>query len=237
MFGRLFIPLLFIFISSYPLAAQQQVTGRIYAAVTDSVISQVTIYNKTQRVTVSSAKDGRYRISANENDTLLFSASGFLPDSISVRFDMLLTNFDVTLKRKIVTLETVRLISSYRQDSLERRNYYNDIFKKQPGLTGFNSPEKGAGVVLSPFSFFSKAAREKRILKKRLLRQEQEDYIDRSFPAQWVARLTGLQGDSLNLFLYRYRPSYSFCRKTGRDAMLVYINDKFKEFRKAPGNG
>jgi hypothetical protein len=145
MFGRLFIPLLFIVISSYQLAAQQQVTGRIYAAVTDSVISQVTIYNKTQRVAVSSAKDGSYRISANENDTLLFSVSGFLSDSIPVRFDMLLTNFDVTLKRKIITLETVRLISSYRQDSLERRNYYKDIFKKQPGLTGFNTPESRPG--------------------------------------------------------------------------------------------
>jgi len=49
-------------------------------------------------------------------------------------------------------------------------------------------------------------------------------------------KLTGLHDDSLRLFMYRYRPSYSFCRKTGREDMLIYINDKLKEFRKPAAN-
>ncbi len=145
---------------------------------------------------------------------------------------MLLTAYDVTLERKIITLEMVKVTSSYSKDSLERHRYYQDILKKQPGITGLNSPEKGFGIVLSPLSYTSKAAKQKRELKKRLLQQDRDDYIDRLFPAEWVERLTGLHGDSLNLFMYGYRPSYDFCRKTDRQGMIIYISDRLKEFRK-----
>ncbi len=117
-------------------------------------------------------------------------------------------------------------------DSLARRNYYNDIFAKQPGITGRNTPSSGFGISVSPFSFFSREAKQKRLLKKRLLKQEEESYVDRSFPVEWVSRLTGLRGDSLTRFMSLYRPSYKFCRNNNRDKLLLYINDKVKEFKK-----
>jgi hypothetical protein len=149
---------------------------------------------------------------------------------------MLLTPFDVTLQLRMVTLQNVKLISTYQQDSLQRRYEYRNIFKKQPGITGFNAPADGFGVTVSPLSFFSSKAKSIRTLKKRLLKEEQEDYIDRSFPKEWVERLTGLRNDSLRLFMYQFRPSYSFCRKTDHSGMLIYINDKLKEFRKPKKN-
>jgi hypothetical protein len=84
--------------------------------------------------------------------------------------------------------------------------------------------------------YFFRKARQKRQLKKRLIRNEREEVIDYSFPAQWVKRLTGPNGDMLHLFMYRYRPSYSFCRKTSRQNMLIYISDKLKEFKKPKVN-
>ncbi len=79
---------------------------------------------------------------------------------------------------------------------------------------------------------FSGESKQKRQLKERLTKNERKDFIDYSFPAEWVEKLTGLHGDSLRLFMYHYRPSYSFCRKTSREDMVVYISDKLKEFRK-----
>jgi hypothetical protein len=43
---------------------------------------------------------------------------------------------------------------------------------------------------------------------------------------------TRLTGDSLQLFLRRYRPSYKFCRKANSEDILLYINDKLVLFRK-----
>lgn len=213
------------------LSAQQTLKGKMYEAFTDSVISAVNILNTNTRSSVRSAVDGSYSITAAEGDIIIFSASGFKADTITVSFSLLLTPFDLNLHRQVVSLKEVRVTGSYQADSLARRNYYSHIYAKQAGITGRNRPANGVGVTLSPVSFFSKESKQKRGLRKRLEKEEKENYIDHSFPLEWVKNITGLRGDSLSLFMYRYRPSYKFCRKTDRQSMLIYINDKVKEFR------
>jgi hypothetical protein len=227
-----------VLLNAYPLLyAQQKVSGKIYAATTDSVIKAVRIYNKNNGSSAYSAIDGSYSIAASQDDTIIFSNIGYTTDTVTVQFSMLLTQYDVTMRPKFVTLDLVKVTSnSYSQDSLNRRNYYQYIYKKQPGITGFNTPSYGFGIVLSPVSYLSREGRQKRALKKRLHKQEEDDYIDRSFPAALVGRVTGLKGDSLSLFMYGYRPSYAFCRKADRQQMLIYISTKLKEFRKPKRN-
>ncbi|HLG40545.1 MAG TPA: carboxypeptidase-like regulatory domain-containing protein [Chitinophagaceae bacterium] len=211
--------------------AQGILKGKIYEAETDSVIATANVLNVSTKQTARSGKDGHYEITAAEGEKIIFSIAGFRPDTITITSTLLLTQHDVTLNREYISLKPVTVINSYEADSLARREYYKKIYN-QPGITGRNTPSNGVGVVLSPLSFFSRESRQKRQLKKRLIKEEQEYYIDRAFPAEWVERLTGLHGDSLSLFIFRYRPSYGFCRKTDRDDMLIYINDKLKEFKK-----
>jgi hypothetical protein len=139
----------------------------------------------------------------------------------------------INLAPKPLVLQEVRVSTrSYQADSVERRNYYSHIWdKRNTGLTGGHTPG-GFGISLSPLSFFSRESKQKRQLKKRLARYEEDAFIDQSFPMAWVQWITGLKDDSLRLFMYRYRPSYAFCRKTEELGMIVYINDKLKEFRK-----
>jgi len=214
------------------LRAQSVLKGKIYEAGTDSLINAVTVFNKNSKLFVHSRSDGSYSIIATEGDRIIFSSVGFMPDTVTVGYDMLLTQHDVTLSVQAISLKPVTVISSYTADSLARRDYYQYIYKKQPGITGFNTPQYGVGISISPASYFSAESRKKRQLKKRLIKNEEEAYIDYSFPVEWVEKLTGLHGDSLRLFMYRYRPSYSFCRKTSREDMLIYISDKLREFRK-----
>lgn len=212
-------------------SAQQTLKGKVYEAFTDSVLSTINIFNTHTKNSVRSAADGSYSIAASEGDIIIFSASGFKTDTITVSFSLLLTPFDLSLHRQVVSLKEVRVTGSYQADSLARRNYYSHIYAKQAGITGRNRPANGVGVTLSPVSFFSRESKQKRGLRKRLEKEEKESYIDHSFPLPWVKNVTGLDGDSLSLFMYRYRPSYKFCRKTGRQGMLIYINDKLREFK------
>ena len=214
--------------------SQAFLKGKIFEATTDSVIYAANIFNATTKLLVHSGSDGSYAIPAAEGDRVIFSTPGFRPDTATVSYEMLLTEYTVTLSIQAISLKAVTVTSSYRGDSMARRNYYQAIYLKQPGITGGNRPADGIGISVSPLSFFSYASRQKRQLKKRLMNDERESFIDYLFPVQWVERLTNLHGDSLRLFMYRYRPSYSFCRKTNREEMLVYINDKLKEFKK-PG--
>jgi hypothetical protein len=231
MFFRAIIIILSFITLNGELNAQARLNGKIVAATRDSVIVAVNIFNVSQRMSARSAIDGRYSIAAVEGDQIIFSIIGFRPDTVIVTYQMLLTQYDVVLHADVISLKEVKVMSSYQLDSVARRNYYSHMYEKLPGITGRNRPADGVGIVLSPVSFFARESRQKRELKKRLARQEQEDFIDHSFPLQWVENLTGLHGDSLRLFMYMYRPSYSFCRKTDREGMLIYVNDKLKEFK------
>jgi len=226
--------ILFVFFlpAGIQLSAQQTLKGKVYEATTDSVISAVNIYNTATKISTRSAADGSYSLAAVEGDIIIFSASGFKQDTITVSFSLLLTDYNLNLHRQIISLKEVKVTGSYRADSLNRRNYYSHIYEKQPGITGRNRPADGFGVTLSPASFFSKESKQKKALRKRLEKEEKESFIDHSFSLAWVKNLTGLSGDSLSLFMYRYRPTYSFCRKTDRDGMLLYVNASLKEFRK-----
>ena len=222
----------FILTSGYQLIAQQTLKGKVYDAATDSVIATVNIFNATKKNFSRSSANGSYNIKAAEGDILIFSASGFKPDTLIVRFELLITQYDVSLHRMIISLEAVNVTGSYKSDSLNKRKYYSKIYEKQPGITGRNRPADGLGITLSPVSFFSRESKEKRTLRKRLEKEEKENFINHSFPLPWVKTLTGLSGDSLSLFMYRYRPSYTFCRKASQQGMLFYVNDNLKKFRK-----
>lgn len=224
--------LLLLFSIFFEIAAQNNVNGKVYDAQTDSTIAGVNVYNLNTKQSVRSGSDGSYTIAASEGDRIMFSRIGFKPDTTTVIYSMLLALHDVTLYKEIITLKNVTVTSSYQMDSLARRNFYSDIYARQPSITGLNTPSYGFGVSVSPLSYFSYRAKQKRQLKKRLLKQEEEFYVDRSFPVEWVSKLTGLRGDSLTRFMMLYRPSYKFCRKASREKMLLYINDKLKEFKK-----
>ena len=211
--------------------AQSIVKGNIYDAKTDSVIAAVNVYNVNTKRSARSDLNGSYSIVAAEGDQLVFSIAGYKPDTVTVAYYMLLAQHDVTLRNEVITLKNVTVTSSYQADSIARRNNYENMYKL-PNITGRNTPQYGFGISLSPFSHFSSEAKQKRQLKKRLIKEEQEYYVDRSFPKQWVASVTGLRGDSLNRFMMLYRPSYSFCRKSSREQMLIYVSDKLKEFKK-----
>jgi hypothetical protein len=226
--------LYFLLLISITGSAQQLLTGKVYEKTTDSVLAGVSVFNTKTRETVRTARDGSYSIAAAEDHRIIFSMAGFAPDTVVVAFHMLLVPQDITLSIQAILLKGVTVIGSYSADSLARRNYYRNIYDSLTGVTGHNRPTDGVGISVSPLSYFSKKAKRQRELRKRLIKDERDAFIDHNFPVEWVQRLTGLQGDSLNLFMYRYRPSYDFCRNTDRTGMLVYINDKLKEFRRSP---
>lgn len=214
----------------YTSGAQTVLSGKIFSKDSPNGIRGATVRNQTRGISAVSGASGAYKIVAGEKDLVTFSFIGFEDDSVRVEQQLLLSGYDAYLSERTVTLDRVVVSGNYEQDSIERRKWYQDIYENQPTLTGGNGPTDGFGISISPFSYFSKNARQKRRLKKNLEQQEKDAYVDYVFPAFWVSSLTGLKGDSLNLFLYKYRPSYKFCRKSDRTDLIVYVNDKFKEF-------
>ena len=215
---------------------QQFMTGKVEKRGTTEIIIGANIINLKKGRHNTSDPGGNYKIPANLGDTIIFSSAGFLPDTAIVAGYMLSESYLVALKPNVVRLEAVEVDESrkYQLDSMQRRDDYRFILDKKHPVKLWNEKRAadGPGLNFSPIGYFSKRERAKRRLKKRLAQEEEDYYIDSRFPIGRVAQLTRLQGDSLRIFMYRYRPSYQFCRGATSQDMFLYINDRVREFRK-----
>lgn len=228
--------LITLFALAVPGYTQQTMTGKIEKRSTTEIIIGANVINLKQRKHNTSDLGGNYKIPANIGDTIIFSSAGYLPDTVIVAGYMLTASYLVALWPNVKRLETVVVDESqnYQLDSMQRREDYKFILDKKHPVRLWNEkrPADGPGLSFSPIGYFSKGERARRRLKKRLKQEEEDYYIDTRFPVGRVAQLTRLQGDSLRMFMYRYRPSYQFCRSASSQDMFLYINDKVKLFRK-----
>lgn len=223
--------------------AQQYLRGKIYKNssadfvdlnLSDKIIPGVSIHNVTADVYGKADMGGNYRIMVKEGEVVTFSAIGYFDDTVKVTRRMLDSGYNSRLKILVKRLDNVTVVSRYKNDSVERRNEYSQINDRAyPKLVGDNTPSYGFGLTFSPLGYFSKSEKQKRLLKKRLEQEEKDYYIDYKFSKESVARLTLLQGDSLIAFMYRYRPSYDFCRKSSFEDMRMYIFDCMNKEKKA----
>ena len=227
-----------LFIFAFPAIgfAQQELAGRVVKKGTTEILIGVTVINRNQQKSNRSDMGGNYKIPASPGDTILFSSAGYQPDTVIVSAYMFSESWLIDLSPNIVALPSVSVdeVSNYQIDSLKRRDEYRFLLDKKHPVTLMNEkrPGDGPGLSFSPLGYYSKEERNKRRLKRRLKQEEEDYYIDYKFPPARVAQLTRLKGDSLQLFLRLYRPSYAFCRKANSEDILLYINDKLSLFRK-----
>ncbi len=66
----------------------------------------------------------------------------------------------------------------------------------------------------------------------RLVEEEHDKYVDHRFNRSMVLKTTRLEGDELDSFMVRYRPSFDFCRKSTDYDLLEYVKLAFKEYTK-----
>jgi hypothetical protein len=215
--------------------AQRFLAGKIYKKNTDEVIVAVTVEDIHVLRYSSSDMGGNYRIEVSLGDTVVFSTAGYRSDTLIVGEATLASRYDLYLSPRVVQLATVNIgdLNSYEVDSIQRRADYESFYQDHyTTVVSHNGPTDGLGIAFSPFDHFSKKEKRQRELRKRLIRDEEQFYINYKFPRPYVAKLTGLTGDSLQLFMVRNRPTYSFCRNATEQDMLLYINDRLILFRR-----
>ncbi|MGN6436224.1 MAG: hypothetical protein ACTHMM_06805 [Agriterribacter sp.] len=221
--------------------SQTVLKGKVVDDLYDRVVMGTTVKNISRNAYSQSDMGGNYKVTAAEGDRIAFSCIGYLPDTVTVTSDMLAGIYNISLTRNVIELEEVAVgdLNAYQVDSISRLEEFGEVLgKRNSKLVGGkgNTPTDGVGVTFSPFSHFSKDEKNLRRFKKRYEEQEKEYYVDYKFSYTYVAKITGLTGDSLRNFMFKYRPSYEFCRQNNREAMLVYINDSYRDFmnRKTP---
>jgi signal peptidase I len=228
----------FLVLLSIPAVAQQVLTGKVRQKNTDAILASVTVVNHSQKKYNVSDAGGNYRIIANPGDTITFSSAGYHADTTYVVAGDLTDKdgYIVHLEPNLVELPKVLVgqLSNYQLDSIQRSedNAWLDKTHKVK-LAGDQTPTDGVGIGFSPISYFSTEQRNLRQERQEVKEEEKDFYIDSRFPPSYVSMVTGLKGDSLQVFMVTYRPTYKFCRGATNEDILLYINEKLKLFHKS----
>ena len=86
--------------------------------------------------------------------------------------------------------------------------------------------------VLRALSFIGKNKNSTTKLKKMLLNDEEDNFVKTKFSREKVSSMTRLEGDSLLMFMNRYRPSAYTVKEMTDYEILLYIKKSYALFKK-----
>ncbi len=231
--------IIFFFVYSSPLCAQTEVKGSVFDKSKINLVEGVVVISSGGTFT-STDSMGRYSIWVNAEDSLSFIydnkptrkfAANQIPDPQAFNISL-----GISINTKYKVMEGVTVYSkTWKQDSIENRNQYADIFNyEKPGLSTSVNPNGGVGADINELIniFRFKRNRQLRAFQKRLQDQEEEKYVNYRFSKQNINRITGLAGADLDTFYVRYRPSYAFAHNASEIAFNTYVLQASYHFRK-----
>ncbi|MDM1294429.1 carboxypeptidase-like regulatory domain-containing protein [Sphingobacterium sp. N143] len=184
-------------------------------------------------------------------DTITFSSIGYR----EVKYIVNNTNLDnlvIYMEQTTILLDEVKVnpLRNYKADSLKFReefakafNYskpkFKDIFiTKNYSSNVPRSPYQASNStaslisvdVLSVISMLGKKRNPQSKLQQKLIKEEEERYLDHTFSKRMVQSLTGLKGDSLQSFMQLYRPDIDKAKHMSDYDIILYIKKSYHEY-------
>jgi hypothetical protein len=218
---------------------QVTVRGRVYNMYRTRPLDRVSVMSSSGRGTITDST-GSYEIIVPSDDSIYFSYLGRATVKYPVKDINTGNNFDIALHVDPTELKEVSVMPrDYRGDSLQNRKDYEKYFDfKKPNpftlSSGSSGLGMGAGFDVDQIIRYFQFDRTRRLLafQRRLVEDEQDKYIDHRFNPSMVLRVTHLQGDELDSFIMKYRPSYTFCVRATDYDLMEYTKLAFSEYQK-----
>lgn len=217
------------------LSAQYKVKGIVFDSSRLYRIEAVSVMSTGGRMAITDSM-GRYQIDVGEKDSIWFSYLGKPTPKYPVLKIPDVNQFNIALQLKTDVMAEIKIKTrSYREDSIQNRKDYAKIFDfHRPNIASMTTiGPTGAGIDLDElirvFQFRKNKQTEK--FRERLEDQERQKFVDHRFSKLLVKRLTGLDGNDLDLFMIRYRPSYAFTLVTSEYDFQLYIKKCYEQFK------
>lgn len=224
----------FISLSGQTVFAQTwELKGTIYDISERTPVELVTVLTTSGRGTMTDST-GRYKIPVSQTDSVYFSYQNKVTGKYPVAKLEDQTQFNMSLHIHVFSLPNVTVRGrSYQSDSLINRQEYAKYFNfsKPNPFHSINVGPTGVGMdpneIINLFRF--KRNRQLAELQERLVKDEQEKYIDYRFNKAFIKKLTLLDGEALRLFMEKYRPPYDYAVLTNELEMGYYIQQCYRK--------
>jgi hypothetical protein len=182
---------------------------------------------------------GNYKIPVAENDSLTFIYNNKPTQKFAVKDIANPAAFDISLAVNIkggykVMKEVVIYARSYRQDSIENRDIYGDVYSfRKPTIRTGISPGGAVGADVNEIINMFRFRRNKQLkaFQARIEQQEQDSYVNHRFNRNLVRRITQLKGAELDTFMVRYLPTYEFTSTADEVSFTRYILNSSYAFK------
>ena len=207
--------------------------GTVYDISERTPVELVTVLTTSGRGTMTDTM-GRYKIEVDEKDSIYFSYQNRVTGKYPVAKMEDQTQFNMSLHIHVFSLPNVTVRGHrYQTDSLINRQQYAKYFNYSGHnpLHSINVGPTGVGMdpneIINMFRF--KKNRQVAELQNRLIKDEQEKYVDYRFNKALIKRLTLLDGEPLRLFMIKYRPPYDYAVLTNEIEMGYYIQQCYRK--------
>jgi hypothetical protein len=209
-------------------SGQVRVNGRVYDMTRSIPLPSVSVMSTAGTGTVTDST-GRYMILVGDRDSIWFSYLGKPTPKYAVQSIGNIHNFEISLHVNVTELPKIVIQpKDYRRDSIQNRIDYADAFNfRKPRITGSYTPGGPAGLDLESFITMFQFRRNKRManFRDRLIREEQDAFIEHRFSRALVVKLTGIRGAELDSFMVRYKPDLLFVMYATDYEIAEYIKE------------
>ncbi|MDD3859477.1 MAG: carboxypeptidase-like regulatory domain-containing protein [Bacteroidales bacterium] len=228
------------------------IAGYVFEESNGLPLPYVNVYVKKTRNGTITDTSGYFLLTANINDTIVFSSLGFDKKYVGVSEEDAENSkpLIVFLDTKIYELKSVEIIALKRYKQLEYEitnmklpeneyTYAIANFPCRPSdidyYTRSSTPVSGLGIVFSPitalYDMFSKEGKE----KQKLLELQEKDYlnsiIESKISIALVMKITGLNQEECKVFLNWCNFSSDFLLKLTEYDLISVIAFKFKQYK------
>lgn len=215
----------FLWIFSGPVQAQDtELNGFVLELGSGEPLRYVEIKNLNTGTVAESLEDGSFNIAVNKNERLQFEYPGYRTDTLVV------IEFDI--KRVYLTPDgsTIQLDEVQIQAMTDSRLDAEIKRAQAEGQFAETSQHRG-GLRISPSRWFGKTGRQARQRYQLLLEERERRQIDARFTSEMVTAITPLEGEDLELYMTKYRPSAEFLSTADESDLRLYIMDTYAAFK------
>jgi len=194
----------FLLLSLLPVTAFcATLTGDVTEMNSKAAMEDVFIRNIRTGDSVITTANGKFSINGNADDLIEFKKLGFKTVRIRVPKGIIPPYYKIIMQEGAIELPEYELAAKDKDWKKDSARFY-DLYKKELEF------EKLAGldVIRHPFSALSKKNRQIWAFQKEYDYFQREKFIDYAFNDKIITAITGLQGDSLQFFMRRFRPTY-----------------------------
>lgn len=217
-----------------PSQAQTKVEGIVFDVDTKQRVGRVMLTNLRTGAKLFNNTRGEFVLNLEIGDKLVSSKENYHSDTLEYTGQVVLV---INLKKKTIYIDPVTVVARKTPDQIlaERREEYDKAFKLADPGDYVSVGQNGAGLSINAvYNYFSREGRNARRLTRYFQREYEENIVDIRFSRDLVRNTIGLEGDALDNFMIRYRPSYDFVMAASPYQMINYIKSKYEFFKFAP---